>query len=396
MPKPFNPLGNLSTDRFLSEYWQKKPLLIRQALAGLACPIDPEELAGLACEAEIESRLIRCPEKADLRWPVRHGPFNDQDFAALPESEWTLLVQDVDKWIPALKDIIEPFRFIPDWRIDDIMISYAEDGGTVGPHWDDYDVFLIQAAGRREWRIDQRPVSADNCLQNQDLRLMKDFQTSESWILEPGDMLYLPPKLAHYGTAVGGGCMTCSIGFRAPDQASLIEEYTHHILSELSSTSLGPARYADPDLTPAQSPGEISPEAITRLLDDTQDALLRGLNQPPEHQAWLGQFLTRPKPGLEIPVTEDPFTSSDLTDRHLNIHRDARSRISWYQAEQQILVFFNGEAERFDLSVLPLLKVICAGFQYDPQALIAKLGNNQESHRLMNLLLAEGHLYFDD
>ena len=171
MPKV---LGELSPAQFLAEYWQKQPLLVRGAWPGFQDPLTPEELAGLACEEGVESRLV-LEQGGEKPWEVRHGPFVDDDFLKLPDSHWTLLVQDVEKHIADLAALLEPFRFIPDWRIDDLMISYAPPAGTVGPHVDDYDVFLLQGQGRRRWQISRRPVEPDNCLPDTELRILREF-----------------------------------------------------------------------------------------------------------------------------------------------------------------------------------------------------------------------------
>lgn len=208
-------LGGLSAAQFLREYWQKQPLLIRKAMPHWRDPLSPEELAGLACEPGVEARLVL--QRAGVGpWSVRHGPFSEADFLTLPETHWTLLVQDAEKQAPALLgDFLEPFRFIPDWRCDDLMISYAPTDGSVGPHWDQYDVFLLQGKGRRRWQISTQPLQPDNLLPDTELRILCDFTPEQEWLLEPGDMLYLPPRVAHHGVAVEP-CLTYSIGWRAP------------------------------------------------------------------------------------------------------------------------------------------------------------------------------------
>lgn len=195
----------ISRERFLDEYWQKRPALLRQALPREVLALPPDELAGLACEPEVESRLVRQTGETD--WALRHGPFDAEDFVDLPPSHWTLLVQDVDKHLPEVATLLEAFDFVPDWRLDDIMISYAVDGGGVGPHTDNYDVFLVQAAGTRRWRLSHREFTEKDLLDSCPLRVLREFPVDEDWLLEPGDVLYLPPKVGHWGTAVGE-CMT--------------------------------------------------------------------------------------------------------------------------------------------------------------------------------------------
>ena len=220
---PLQILGGISAREFLRDYWQKKPLLIRQAIPGFQSPISPDELAGLSLEEDVESRLVI--EHGESPWELRRGPFTEHTYQQLPERDWTLLVQAVDQLVPDVAELIEHFRFLPNWRIDDVMISYAAPGGGVGPHFDNYDVFLLQAHGQRRWRIGQMCDSESPMLAHGDLRILADFQGTEEWVLEPGDMLYLPPRLAHFGTAEDA-CMTYSVGFRAPSAAEVLTHFT--------------------------------------------------------------------------------------------------------------------------------------------------------------------------
>lgn len=243
---------------FLAEYWQKKPCLIRNPWEAWKNPLPPDELAGLACEDDVESRLI---VRTTDDWSLEHGPVSENRFGTLGANPWTLLVQGVDRLLPEVAAILEPFRFIPDWRIDDVMVSYASDGGGVGPHFDNYDVFLVQGLGRRRWRVGG-PCDASTPLRaHDDLRLLADFVPTDDWILEPGDMLYVPPGVAHEGTAVGDDCMTYSVGFRAPSRGELISHWCDHLLDRLEDDD----RYTDPDLTPQADPTVVSEAAIDRL-----------------------------------------------------------------------------------------------------------------------------------
>jgi len=189
MPSPPNPLGNLSPEDFLSEYWQKKPLLIRQAFPDLQCPISAEELAGLSCEEDVNARII-IEKDGEHPWQPVFGPMDDDVFTSLPESHWTLVINDLEKLIPELAWIADLFDFIPNWRLDDLMTSYAADQGSVGPHFDLYDVFIIQGEGRRRWQISTAEVASDNQVKDSPLRIQKNFTAEEEWVLEPGDMLY--------------------------------------------------------------------------------------------------------------------------------------------------------------------------------------------------------------
>lgn len=314
---PLALLGGLSAAEFLTRHWQKAPLLVRQAMPGFRSPLDGDELAGLACEEGIESRLVL--ERGGTRpWELRHGPFEAADFAALPETHWTLLVQDVDKVVPALADLLERFDFLPRWRIDDLMVSYAAPGGGVGPHLDSYDVFLLQAAGRRRWSIDTGPRSAEEFLPGLDLRILPDFRPAQSWELEPGDMLYLPPGLAHEGVALGE-CMTFSVGLRAPSQRELLEAWVEEALGRIDPQ----VRYGDPDIGPASEPGLIDERALARV----RALLEQATRETGEVGQWFGRLVTAPAPGHPLWARARPLSASSLL-RSLSRGR----RLAWHPA----------------------------------------------------------------
>ena len=198
-------LGMPAAD-FLRDFWQKKPLLIRQAFPGYQSPLQPEDLAGLACEDGVLARLIEHDAAGD-GWRVRHGPFAEEDFPGLPDHDWTLLVQDMDKWDADLRALLDRFDFLPRWRIDDVMVSFAATGGSVGAHVDHYDVFLLQAQGQRHWMIDASEslhgkAPPMDFRDDVELKLLREFTPTHDWVLNPGDMLYLPPKVPHHGVAV--------------------------------------------------------------------------------------------------------------------------------------------------------------------------------------------------
>jgi 50S ribosomal protein L16 3-hydroxylase len=216
-------LANLTPQQFLDEHWQKKPLPIRQAFENFTPPLDPDELAGLACEDDVESRLVIQTPGATPEWHVRQGPFTAEDFAALPPTHWTLLVQDVDKHVPECAELLDHFRFLPDWRIDDIMVSFAAPQGSVGPHIDAYDVFLLQGLGERRWLLDPSPETT-SIIPDIELKLLNNFTPNQDHTLSSGDMLYLPPGVAHHGVAQND-CMTLSIGFRAPSHAEMLADF---------------------------------------------------------------------------------------------------------------------------------------------------------------------------
>jgi len=279
--QPLTLLGEISIDTFLKEYWHKKPLLIRGAIPNFEGFLTPNELAGMACEEDVQSRLVSYQKK---QWKLEQGPFPEKRFAKLPERDWTLLVQSVNHHMQEGNDLLQQFNFIPHARLDDLMVSYAPDGGGIGPHFDSYDVFLLQGCGQRLWRIsEQKDLSL---VAGAPLRILQNFHSEQEWTLSAGDMLYLPPHVAHWGIAIGD-CMTYSIGFRAPSAEELSGEFLNYLQMrrELSG------RYSDPDLTVQSHPAEISAGMIKKV-----DSILDGLKWNEEDVAsFLGQYLSEPK-----------------------------------------------------------------------------------------------------
>ena len=298
------PLNNLNIEKFLREYWQKKPLLIRNALPDFVCPVAPEELAGLACEEGIESRLIQ--ERGDNdNWLVRHGPFTEEDFLALPDSHWTVLVQEINKHIPEFALLQDRFAFLPNWRLDDVMVSFAPDRGTVGPHADNYDVFLIQGPGRRRWQLSYQEAGPEQLLPGLPLRILKDFRPEEEYILEEGDMLYLPPGVVHNGVALED-CITISVGYRAPAKVELLSGYVADALAQMDPEAF----YEDPDLAPQANPGEITLKAREKIR-----SIVRSLPQDDVSiDRWFASFTTDVRPGHYLPEPEEELSAGQLLD----------------------------------------------------------------------------------
>ncbi len=229
-----SPLG-MAPEKFLRDYWQKRPLLVRNAFPGFESPITPEDLAGLACEEAALARIVRHDRKRD-RWELSNGPFAEESFPKLPKTDWTLLVQDVDKWDMDVRALLGAFRFLPSWRLDDIMVSFAAPGGSVGAHVDQYDVFLLQAQGHRRWQVDASESMGKGAPPlhfrlDAELRLLQRFTPTHDWVLGPGDMLYLPPGVPHHGVAEDA-CLTFSIGMRAPAAAELLGDFVDTLASE--------------------------------------------------------------------------------------------------------------------------------------------------------------------
>ena len=279
---------------FYTRYWQREPLVLRGVLADFRSPLSADELAGLACMHDAEARIVLEKDGA-APWEVRHGPFEEDVFAKLPESHWTLLVQAVDHWDTEVAALRRGFRPIPNWRIDDVMVSYATDGGSVGPHFDHYDVFLLQGLGRRRWRLGG-PVGTDPTLVPEiELRLLSDFETREEHLLEPGDALYLLPGYAHWGIAVGE-CMTYSIGFRAPSSSDLIDGFAAEVAERLPEHE----RYRNPPNLAAVAghPGEITESVVKRL----HNIVLQQLSEPA-----LAEMVRRLCNDAEISKRADSF-----------------------------------------------------------------------------------------
>ena len=253
-------LLGMSAEQFLRDYWQKKPLLIRNAFPAFASPLQSEDLAGLACEEGALARIVRHDWQADT-WQVENGPFPEEKFPGMPHQDWTLLVQDMDKWDADVAGLLAHFDFLPRWRMDDIMISFAAPGGSVGAHIDNYDVFLLQAQGHRRWQIDTRPHPDETYRDDVPLRLLKHFNPDQDWVLAPGDMLYLPPGVPHHGVAEDA-CLTISVGLRAPSSAELLDHYAQTLAFDADER----IRYTDPDLAVPGDPNEIDEAALDRAI----------------------------------------------------------------------------------------------------------------------------------
>jgi 50S ribosomal protein L16 3-hydroxylase len=378
-------LANFDVDLFLRDYWQKRPLLIRNPWSEWRNPLEPDELAGLACTENVESRLITA--SAD-RLAMEAGPLPESRFGELGKAPWTLLVQAVDHYVPDVAALIEPFRFVPNWRIDDVMVSYATDGGGVGPHFDQYDVFLVQGLGKRRWRVGPHCDSTTPLLPHEDLGLIANFEATGDWILEAGDILYVPPGFAHDGVAVGHDCMTYSVGFRAPSRAELIEGWCDHLAEQLPDDD----RYADVDLTRQDNPGEISAEAIGRLHAMAMEAL----SDRDEFARWFGTHNSVPKyPEAdwrpEEPIGEEAV--QDLLSQNVPLIRNPASRYAFIRQDDAVLLFVDVECFECAGDTLPLAESLCAApiLTVDPA-----LARSAAVRTLIAALIDQGSLAFDD
>jgi len=317
-------LGGLSPQAFMRRHWQKKPLLIRQALPDPMPPLARSELFALAAREGVESRLV---ERRAAGWTLRHGPFTRRQLPPLNQAAWTLLVQGVDLHVDATHDLLARFRFAPEARLDDLMISYATDGGGVGPHFDSYDVFLLQVQGQRRWRVGRM---ADATLQaDVPLKILAAFEPEQEFVLTPGDMLYLPPRWAHDGVAVGE-CMTCSIGFRAPHRTEAGREVLQRLLDDEDAPSTD-TLYRDPSQTATSAPGRI-PAALQAF---AIDAVARLVGDPDALGRALGEWLSEPKPSV-------CFDGGAACVAGAGIRLDRRTRMLYDDHH----VFINGESFR--------------------------------------------------
>ncbi|MBB5189647.1 50S ribosomal protein L16 3-hydroxylase [Silvimonas terrae] len=333
-------LGGLTAEQFLTEYWQKQPLLIRNAWQDFPELVDLPRLMSLAQQDDVESRLI---EYRDQRWSMEHGPFRASRFERLPQTDWTVLVQNVNHHVPHIADLLYEFNFLPYTRLDDLMISYAPPGGTVGPHYDSYDVFLLQVGGKKRWQISSD--DAGNFVEDAPIRVLRDFNPEQEWILDHGDMLYLPPKYAHYGVALEPG-MTYSIGFRAPTQQEIVGKFLEYLQDELRLTGI----YGDPERTPTDRPGEID-LAFVRKIEHmlTQLTWTEG-----DVRKFIGRYFTEPKAHVFYNQPEEPQDFDEFAEQvaQHGVYLDLKSQML-YEGEQ---VFINGEELEVSPAALPALR----------------------------------------
>ncbi|HEX5353099.1 MAG TPA: cupin domain-containing protein [Rhodanobacteraceae bacterium] len=421
-----HPLG-MPPVRFLRDYWQKHPLLIRNAFPDFAPPLSPDDLAGLACmdgalarivlqttsslrrtrrgagnpllevdqkpDSGSRPRRIRNDDKSNwqatlpnVRWEVHTGPFEETTFARLPERNWTLLVQDVDKWDAGTAALLDRFAFIPSWRIDDVMISYAIDGGGVGAHVDQYDVFLLQGSGQRRWSIDTHANPSTEFRDDVELKLLREFRPTHQWTLDPGDMLYLPPNVPHDGEAVGD-CMTFSIGMRAPSTAELLLDLAVHVAESLPESR----RFADPGLQPADRFGEIDDDALQRARLALGVAAIM-----PDDDAfadWFGGFITRYRTA-QVPVPRKrTIDRIKLAERLPNatLEVDPWSRFAWRRRGRDARLYVAGNV--FD-APLAWARELASGARTLRGSRLAKLPKSTRGIALLAKLIDAGFITF--
>jgi 50S ribosomal protein L16 3-hydroxylase len=381
-------LNQFDVADFLKNYWQQKPLIIRNGFKDFSNPLSPDELAGLACEDEIESRLII---EQDKQWQLEHGPFDEDRFQTLPEKDWTLLVQSVDHHIPAVAHMRRYFSFIPSWRVDDIMVSYATVGGSVGPHYDNYSVFLVQGAGQRRWQLGPRYDSKSKLIDNKQLRLLKEFETTEEYILNPGDILYVPPLYGHWGTGHDNECMTYSVGFRAPSHAEMLSDYCDERIHQLNEE----LRFDDAKMDLQNNPGEITAATIEQI----QTLLLHQFSDKNAIADWFGRHMTQTKNPDLSDVTDDDDEEilgenwqDDLSDNSLVI-RDYASRFAYNESAGQVNFYVNG---KIFIDVDPTLaQTLSAEDEFTAQQLLT-LAKDPNNKKVLDYLFKHESLYLDD
>lgn len=332
----------ISLSTFLSEYWQKKPLVIRNAMPDFINPLSPDELAGLALEDDVESRIVHETPNQNPAWHLRRGAFSENDFSTLPSTHWTLLVQGVDRLVPEVYALLDAFDFIPQWRIDDVMISFAAFHGSVGPHYDNYDVFLYQAQGSREWSLTTKECNNENYIKDLELRIMNRFEVEEKLVLEEGDMLYLPPHVGHYGISLSEECMTYSFGYRSYQGQELWDSLGDFVSEKAAFADL----YQDPDWSHLKNTAEITQPAWK----NAQKLLLQLIHNEKIMKSWFGCFATRldqqAEQQLPMPLEEDEL--SDLPSfieglkTGLNLTRNASCRFAYQHTDSEYQFYING------------------------------------------------------
>ena len=381
LDQPATLLGGLTPEQFMRRHWQKKPLLVRQAMPGVQPPVDRRTLLGMVEQDDVESRLIvqhtvkTSGNKAKAReqspWQLKHGPMSRRSLPALSQPGWTLLVQSLDLHVLEAHEMLQPFRFIPDVRLDDLMMSFATEGGGVGPHYDSYDVFLVQVHGRRRWRIGR--LKDDSLVPGVPLKILKHFEPEQEWVLEPGDMLYLPPQWAHDGIAEGGECMTCSVGFRVPDRSGLAAE----ILLRVSDSADDAVKslYRDPGQVATSQPASIPAD----LQVFAQAAVQRALQTPHALNTALGEIMTEPKPKVW-------FEPGQGLQPGQGVRLDPRTRMLY----DERCIYVNGESWQASASQGRVLRLLADQRQLSAAA-VSKVG--QDVRELLQQWAEDGWLH---
>ncbi|MGY8862550.1 MAG: JmjC domain-containing protein [Pseudomonadales bacterium] len=387
MMEPLTHLGELTVEEFIAGYWQKKPVCIRNGIAFQEALIAVDELAGLALEPEVESRLIE--NKGDIKnWQVIHGPLSEADFNKERDFPWTLLVQGVDCFVPEVHDFLAKFRFLPSWRLDDLMISYATKGAGVGAHYDRYDVFLIQGEGQRQWQVGQTCNENSALMVHDHLSLLQNFELSEEFILNPGDMLYIPPLVAHKGVALSDVCVTYSVGFRSPSHGDVLTTFADERSMDISAD----LRLKDHGFT--SNSGEISALDVEGLMQ-----LMRDQITPENVAQWFGKHSTEAKyPALDM--AEEAMDQSELesiiSDAYgvLRVSEGVRLAYTW-QGDGGLTLFVQGEALPCPPDATAFVEAIANQWLLEVDEM-APLVANDAAMAMLLILHNQGYLYFAD
>jgi 50S ribosomal protein L16 3-hydroxylase len=319
--------NEISQELFLTEYWQKKPLLIKQAIPNFISPISPNELAEISLEYVIESRIIKGSTNKN-KWSLNNGPFTQKTFSQLPSKDWTLLIQGLDRFVDVTHKLIENFDFIPRWRFDDVMASYAVSGGSVGPHFDYYDVFLLQSSGRRRWNLSSKNCIDDNYIDDVPLKIMNVFEPEQTFEVSAGDLLYIPPKIAHHGISLDDECITLSFGYRSYTNQEIVESTGNYdsLINEIEY-------YQDPTWNIGDHPGLITQSAI-----DNANKLSR--ISPHDFACFATKI-----DNIDLNILQNfQFqTQSEEFDKNIKYLLHPSSKVAYTLLNKDVLMYINGE-----------------------------------------------------
>ena len=331
----------LDQQDFINNFWQQKAVLFTQVFSNIINLVDGNELAGLACEEGVEARIIK-GDKIDADWTCHHGPFKADDFKVLGDRDWTLLVQGVDQWDDEISNILKQFMFLPSWRLEDIMASYAPTGGSVGPHFDYYDVFLIQISGSREWQTGQLCDNTTALQNNSEVKLLTSFDNQQTYTVNAGDMIYIPAGIAHWGKSLSDDCVTFSVGFRAPSEKEIIVETLESMIHHFENTEETNIRFKDSPASIDHHPNKLNKAALKQLtpvLDKiTPELLTQSINSA------FGKLVTDPRYSPFDDEEQKAWTEDDLTqlfsqNSEISIAHSTNSRFAFSETH----LFVNGE-----------------------------------------------------
>lgn len=393
-------------DAFLANDWGKRPVLFRNLLPEFCSPLSPDELAGLACEPGSHSRLIL--GNGTGPYELKLGPFEEDQFSKLPEENWTLLVQDANRLVPQLARLLDSFSFIPNWRVDDVMVSYAAPGGGVGPHVDNYDVFLVQGLGQRLWQTAYTPISAEEELLVEpcDVRVLKDgFPADEEWVLNPGDVLYMPPRFPHHGVSLDDQCMTFSVGFRAPTVADLMRGWVDDVAEQGGLDNVFFRDVASDIVKSADDPGRITADAVEHAYADVMGKLLRGEHLRKRFSTWFAREVSQPKRFRGHEPDFEPLSDAEA-DELVETVLDLRNgnQIALRQQEGTVFTYFENDegtamyidGEQWAVESVEIAQAICSARLLDACALSKMAESHPSIRNTLKQLFRADLLYVED